>query len=53
MSTKFTIGRFLLAVGVVAALFVVIILGVHMNGTDHGPTPEQECGLHCALTEAP
>jgi len=41
----FTIKKFILAVGIVAALLVTITVGVHLNGTDHGPTPEQQCAI--------
>jgi hypothetical protein len=42
---EFTLGRFFIAVGIVAALLVTIAVGVHLNGTDHGPTPEQQCAI--------
>lgn len=41
----FTLKTFLLAVGIVAALLVTITVGVRLNGTDHGPTPEQQCAI--------
>lgn len=53
---EFTWPRFFLAIGVVALLLVVIQVGVTLNGTDHGPTPEQECTLQstvvCSLDES-
>lgn len=54
--TEFTLTRFFVAIGVVALLFVVIQVGVTLNGTDHGPTKEQECTLQstvvCSLDES-
>lgn len=41
----FTLTKFFIAVGIIAALLVTITVGVHLNGTDHGPTPEQQCAI--------
>jgi len=53
---EFTWPRLFIAIGVVALLFVVIQVGVTLNGTDHGPTPEQECTMQstvvCSLDES-
>lgn len=47
--TAFTLTRFFIAVGIVAALFAVIIVGTRLNGNDHGPTPEQECAIQAVI----
>lgn len=41
----FTLKTFLLAVGIVAALLVTITVGIHLNGTEHGATHEQQCAI--------
>ncbi|PYY57764.1 hypothetical protein DEJ17_09700 [Curtobacterium sp. MCSS17_011] len=53
---EFTWPRLFIAIGVVAVLLVVIQVGVTLNGTDHGPTKEQECTMQstvvCSLDES-
>lgn len=48
--TKFTLTRFLIAAGVVAALFVVITVSVHLSGTEQSLPGERDLSKDDAVS---